>query len=95
MVYPAASVGPRSATGVRRGGDGYQDLVVWSAALQLIHAGSKYRQLEVERLGNGNFDDVALRSTEGPDRLGQVKWSTNAASHFDEAYLTARRGNGG
>lgn len=94
MQYPAPSAGSRSASGVRRGGDEYQDLVVWSSALQIIRPGAMYGSLEVERNGNGNFDDVVLRAVTGRDLMRQVKWSTNETSPFDEEYLTKRRANG-
>ena len=94
MIFPPPNAGPRSSSGARRGGDEFQDLFVWAAAMQLIRSRPDFASLEVERLGNGNFDDVVLRAIRGCDRLGQVKWSTNAASPFGDAYLTSVRGNG-
>ncbi|MBK6872812.1 MAG: SAVED domain-containing protein [Kineosporiaceae bacterium] len=93
-IFPPHAAGPASPSGVRRGGDYYQDLMVWSHAMQLIRARSGFCRLEVERTGVGNFDDVILRGTTRPDLLSQVKWSTTSGASIDETYLTAARANG-
>ena len=83
-----------SASGVRRGGDSYQDLIVCGAALELLRPGSTYTQVEVEVTGAGKVDDVILRSSVGTNLYGQVKWATNPADPLDEEYLFAVKGRG-
>ena len=90
MTAPKPAVGPPSASGVRRGGDRFQDLFVWGAALQLIRPGSTYTQIEVEINGVGNLDDVILRSYVAGGDFAQVKWATNAAEPLSEAFLLKR-----
>lgn len=91
MTSPKPAAGPPSPSGVRRGGDRFQDLFVWGAALQVVRADSKYSQVEVEITGVGNLDDVVLRSKVGVgDVFGQVKWATNAAEQLTEENLLAR-----
>lgn len=91
---PAA--GPSSPSGVRRGGDRFQDLFVWGAALQLIRPNSRYSHLEVEAKGVGNLDDVILRNAVGSgDMYGQVKWATNASEPLTEEFLLQYRRQGG
>lgn len=91
MNAPHRPTGPRSASGVRRGGDRFQDLIGWSGALQLIRPDSRYKQVEFEINGVGNLDDVVLRSasaTDG-DLYSQVKWATNSADLLDEDFFTS------
>jgi hypothetical protein len=88
-VRPAE--GPASRSGVRRGGDAYQDLMVWGAAMRVIGPDSRFTQVEMEISGVGNVDDVVLRSPAG-DRYGQVKWATTTASQVDEQFMTASSG---
>lgn len=95
MTTPRPAAGPASNSGVRRGGDRFQDLFVWDAAMQVIRPGSQYSQVEVEINGVGNVDDVVLRSAAGGgDLYGQVKWATNPADLVNTDYLMARKGNG-
>jgi hypothetical protein len=95
MTLPRPATGPASNSGVRRGGDRFQDLFVWDAAMQVIRPGSQYTQVEVEINGVGNVDDVVLRNAAGGgDLYGQVKWATNPADLLDAGYLMARKGNG-
>jgi SMODS-associated and fused to various effectors sensor domain len=89
MTGPAD--GPASRSGVRRGGDAYQDLMVWGAAMRVIGPDSRFTQVELEIAGAGNVDDVVLRSPTG-DRYGQVKWATTTASQVDEQFMTASSG---
>ncbi|SHN88826.1 hypothetical protein SAMN05660350_04816, partial [Geodermatophilus obscurus] len=95
MTAPRPAAGPASNSGVRRGGDRFQDLFVWDAAMQVIRPDSTYSQVEVEINGVGNVDDVVLRSAIGAsDLYGQVKWATNPADLLNSEYLTAQKGNG-
>lgn len=95
MSYIPPAAGPPSASGVRRGGDSFQDLFVWGAAMQVIRPGSPYSHVEVEINGVGNFDDVVLRSTgDACDVCSQVKWATNTADLLDEDFLFAVKKNG-
>lgn len=95
MMNPRPASGPASNSGVRRGGDRFQDLFVWDAAMQVIRPGSKFAQVEVEINGVGNVDDVVLRSAVGAgDVYGQVKWATNPADLVNAEYLKAQKGNG-
>lgn len=91
QVEPAA--GPASASGVRRNGDNFQDLVAWTAAMRVIQAGSDIHQLEIEINGVGNVDDVVLRRTQRGDSMCQVKWATSSAFMVDEDFLTGQVGN--
>lgn len=87
MTSARPAAGPPSASGVRRGGDYFQDLIVWSAALELLRPGSVYHQLETESPGSGNVDDVVQRSHSAGDVFGQIKWATRPADPLDEKYL--------
>ncbi|UMP01271.1 SAVED domain-containing protein [Amycolatopsis sp. EV170708-02-1] len=89
MTASRPAAGAPSNSGVRRGGDGFQDLFVWGAAMRVIGPDSRFNQVEVEITGAGNVDDVVLRSrTAGGDSYGQVKWATNPADLVDDDYLT-------
>jgi SMODS-associated and fused to various effectors sensor domain len=91
MTPPKPAAGPPSPSGVRRGGDRFQDLFVWGAALQVVRPDSTYSQVEVEVKGVGNLDDVILRSAVGSgDIYGQVKWASNASEPLTEEYLLDR-----
>ena len=94
MSTPRPAAGPASASGVRRSGDNFQDLLAWVAAMRVIQAGSDVHQLEMEINGVGNVDDVVLRRTLGGDSLGQAKWATTTASKVDESFLTERPSKG-
>ena len=94
MTTPKPAVGRASASGVRRSGDSYQDLLAWAAAMRVIQAGSDVHELEIEINGVGNVDDVVLRRTLRGDSLGQAKWSTTTASNVDEDFLTGQSRNG-
>jgi len=94
MTSPRGAAGPASASGVRRSGDNFQDLLAWAAAMRVIQAGSDVRELEMEINGVGNVDDVVLRRTSRGDSMGQAKWATTTASKVDEDFLTGRSGNG-
>jgi hypothetical protein len=95
MTTPRPAAGSASNSGVRRGGDNFQDLFVWGAAMQVIRPRSQYSQVEFEINGVGNLDDVVLRSATGDgDIYGQVKWATNPADLLDEDYLMSKRPNG-
>lgn len=88
MTRPQPAAGPASASGTRRGGDRFQDLFVWSAAMQVIRPAAEFSQVEVEINGVGNVDDVVLRRATGNgDIYGQVKWATNAADLVNADYL--------
>ncbi|MEX5236127.1 SAVED domain-containing protein [Kocuria arenosa] len=93
MSSPAA--GPLSPSGVRRGGDHYQDLFVWAAAMRLVQRDSPFTVLEVEARGVGNVDDVVLRGRSGADEFGQVKWSSKAGALLDEDFMTSVRATRG
>lgn len=88
--------GKRSASGVRRGGDHFQDLFVWAAALELLRPATRYMQLGMEIDGVGNLDDVVLRTPGEPGGIyGQVKWATKpAADPVSEDFLFAVKGSG-
>ena len=96
MNQLAPAVGPPSASGVRRGGDSFQDLFVWSGAMRLIAPRSPFSRLEVESPDAAHVDDLVLRLAAGDtgDLYTQVKWTTNTAFRIDETYLRARRKNG-
>jgi hypothetical protein len=94
VTTPKPAVGRASASGVRRSGDSYQDLLAWAAAMRVIQAGSDVHELEIEINGVGNVDDVVLRRTLRGDSLGQAKWSTTTASNLDEDFLTGQSRNG-
>ena len=91
---PTPASGPPSASGVRRSGDHFQDLLAWAAALRVVQAGSDVYELEMEINGVGNVDDVVLRRTNRGDSMGQAKWATTTASKVDESFLTEQSGNG-
>lgn len=85
------ATGAPSASGVRRGGDDFQDLVAWSAALRLVAPRPEYNLVEVEQTGVGNLDDVILRTVDAAlvgDRFIQVKWATKESMLVDEDFLT-------
>lgn len=91
----APAVRKRSASGVRRGGDHFQDLFVWAAALELLRPSTRYTELGVELDGAGNVDDVVLRTHGEPGGLyGQVKWTTKTAELVTEDFLFAVKGKG-
>lgn len=95
MTSPVPASGPPSASGVRRGGDHFQDLFVWGAALQLLRPNSNYTQIEIEVNGVENLDDVILRSRTGGHIYGQVKWASNASTALTEEYLLHRETRSG
>lgn len=88
------AVGPASRSGVRRGGDHYQDLIAWGAALRIVQPAFDFTELEIEIKGVGNVDDVVLRGQVCGDRFGQVKWTANTASLVDEDFLLDRPARG-
>lgn len=95
---PKAAAGPMSASAARRGGDEYQDVVAWCAALELVRPRPRYGVLELEAVGAGSVDDVVLRtldpSSDEGDRFIQVKWTGHESRAVDERFLTSRgRGN--
>lgn len=94
MTTPRPAAGPPSRSGVRRGGDAYQNLITWGAALRLIQPASDITQLEIEINGAGNVDDVVLRSHSRGDRFCQVKWATETARMVDEDFMTKPAGRG-
>jgi hypothetical protein len=94
MIDPRQAAGPASRSGVRRGGDHYQDLIAWSAALRVVQPSTEFHQLEIEVTGAGNVDDVILRSGSGRHRYGPVKWTAHAASLVDDDFLTNAPKNG-
>lgn len=90
-----AESGKRSRSGVRRGGDRFQDVFVLGAALELLRPSTPYTELGVELDGAGNVDDVVLRNSDEPGgRYGQVKWATNSADPITEDFLFATKGKG-
>jgi hypothetical protein len=89
---PAA--GPPSPSGVRRGGDRFQDLFVLAGALTLLRRHRGYTQLEVEARGVSSLDDVILRAGNGKHEYGQVKWATNPADLLNEDFLLKRKDTG-
>jgi hypothetical protein len=91
---PSPAVGPPSRSGVRRGGDAFQDLIVLSAALTLLRSHRGLTRLDIEAKGVGALDDVVLRAADGPDLFGQVKWATNPADLLNETFLLAASGTG-
>lgn len=96
MTKPKPAAGPPSASGVRRGGDSFQDLFVWGGAMRVIGPRSPFSQLEVESKDATHVDDLVLRLAAG-DRgnlYTQVKWATNTAFLLDETYLLERKKNG-
>lgn len=96
MTQPKPAAGPPSASGVRRGGDSFQDLFVWGGAMRVIGPRSPFAQLEVESKDAAHVDDLVLRLT-APGAAAlytQVKWTTNTAFLLDETYLLARKKNG-
>lgn len=96
MTQPEPAAGPPSASGVRRGGDSFQDLFVWGGAMRVIGPRSPFGQLEVESKDAAHVDDLVLRLTapDAADVFTQVKWATSTAFLLDETYLLARRKNG-
>lgn len=90
MTAPQPAAGAPSSSGVRRGGDAFQDLFVWGAAMRVIGPENRFTRVEVEITGVGNVDDVVLRSRTGSaDLYGQVKWATTPADLVDDGYLTS------
>lgn len=89
---PAA--GPPSPSGVRRGGDRFQDLFALSGALTLLRRHRGYRHLEVEARGVSSLDDVILRASNGEHMYGQVKWATKVADLLNEDFLLKRKDTG-
>ena len=96
MISLRPAAGPPSASGVRRGGDSFQDLFVWSGALRVVEPRSPFSGLEVESKQAAHVDDLVLRlaARDAGDIYTQVKWTTNTAFRLDEQYLLARTGNG-
>jgi hypothetical protein len=96
MTQPVPAAGPPSASGVRRGGDSFQDLLVWGGAMRVIGPRSPFTQLEVESNDAAHVDDLVLRpaTPAAAAVYTQVKWTTNTAFRLDEPYLFARRGSG-
>jgi hypothetical protein len=96
MTQPKPAAGPPSASGVRRGGDSFQDLFVWGGAMRVIGPRSPFAQLEVESKDAAHVDDLVLRltTTDATALYTQVKWATNTAFLLDETYLFARKKNG-
>ena len=96
MTQSKPAAGPPSASGVRRGGDSFQDLFVWGGAMRIIGPESPFSQLEVESRDAAHVDDLVLRLTAADrgDLYTQVKWATNTAFLLDETYLLARKKNG-
>ncbi len=95
MIGDKPAAGKRSASGVRRGGDHFQDLFVWIAAMELLRPTVRYTQVGVEVNDAGNVDDVVLL-TPGEDGglYGQVKWATKLADPVSESYFFAVKGKG-
>src|SRR5690242_16982748 len=91
-----SAAGAPSPSGVRRGGDSFQDLFVWGGAMRLIAPRSPFSRLEVESRNAAHVDDLVLRlaAANVGDLYTQVKWTTNTAFRIDEDYLLARKGNG-
>jgi hypothetical protein len=94
MNAPEPAAGPPSRSAVRRGGDHYQDLISWGAALRIIQLGTDITQLEIEIIGAGNIDDIVLRQATHGDRFSQVKWATTTALTVDDAFMIEQPARG-
>lgn len=95
MSDPDPAEGKRSPSGVLRGGYRFQDVFVWSGAMQLLRPNPRFSEVGTEVDDAGNVDDVVLRNpgTSGGS-YGQVKWSTRAADPLTYQFLSATRGRG-
>jgi hypothetical protein len=85
-AHPPAS-GPPSASGVRIAGDDYQHLLAWSGTLRALLPGSDVIAFELEAPGVGNVDDIVLRRAVRPSEYCQVKWTVDASTPVNAAYL--------
>ncbi len=71
-------VGYRTASGARRSGDDYQDLVAAEAFLRVLKHPSRYAWVKLEAKEAGKLDDVLVLRSDGTVEATQVKYSTNA-----------------
>ena len=74
-----AGQGP-AASGARRLGDKYQDLLTWLHAAKLIHRDPEVVRVELEKHGAGNLDDLVVHRVDAPGEYHQVKFARNPAS---------------
>lgn len=82
----------RSTSGARFVGDDVQHMIVWYHALSSQVEDSEISQIQVEAVGAGNIDDLAvIRDGKLPDEYWQVKASVDATSPLDEDYLLTER----
>ena len=71
-------VGYRTASGARRSGDDYQDLVASEAFLRVLKHPSRYVWVKLEAKEAGKLDDVLVLRKDGTVEATQVKYSTDA-----------------
>jgi len=89
-----------SATGVRIAGDHYQWQLAWLACLgavrdALTNQPNPVLSVGVEIDGAGNVDDVVLYRQDPPHAYHQVKYTVDASTPVNFAYLTAPSVTGG
>ena len=71
-------VGYRTASGARRSGDDYQDLVAAEAFLRVLKHPSRYLWVKLEAKEAGRLDDVLILRSDSTVEATQVKYSTDA-----------------
>ena len=82
-------------SGVRRGGDDYQDLIAAELLLEWLANPSRYLWVEIEAENSGALDDVIAARTDGSFIYRQVKFTVDPEKYsVSWEYLTKReRGN--
>lgn len=91
MTGPDPAQGKPSRSGVRRGGDDYQDLVTLNEALAGLLFGEAMRELRAEVDDAGSLDDVVTVFASPPHSYAQVKWAVDAREGVSTGYLTRRK----
>ena len=71
-------LGYRTASGARRSGDDYQDLVAAEAFLRVLKHPTRYVWVKLEAKEAGKLDDVLVLRRDGTVEATQVKYSTDA-----------------
>lgn len=68
----------RTASGARRSGDDYQDLVAAESFIRVLEHPSRYRWVKLEAKEAGKLDDILVLRTDGSVEATQVKYSVDA-----------------
>jgi hypothetical protein len=85
----------RSASGSRQGGDDFQHLLAWNAALCALLHRSDLVSLELEAVGAGNADDIVVRYASQPSVFTQVRYAVDGSTPLNAAYFTSQKRPGG